>query len=60
MEVIEKDAAVPDILVQLAVWVLSEYGYLSPTHALNQIAERLVFLMEQAHQSMLLRVLLTR
>jgi len=50
MEVLEKESFVPDVLVQLAVWLLSEYGYLSPTHALDQIVERLVFLLEQAHQ----------
>lgn len=51
MEVLENQVVVPDVLVQLAVWVLSEYGYLSPTHALNQIADRLVLILEQAHQS---------
>jgi AP-4 complex subunit epsilon-1 len=51
MDVLEHEAVVPDVLVQLAVWVLSEYGYLSPTHALNQIADHLVMILEQAHQS---------
>eukprot|EP01027_Heterolobosea_sp_BB2_P019508 GEZU01027403.1.p1 GENE.GEZU01027403.1~~GEZU01027403.1.p1 ORF type:complete len:886 (+),score=197.29 GEZU01027403.1:117-2774(+) len=40
----------PDVLIQVASWVLGEYGHLSEEHSIENIIQRLCDVMERRHE----------